>query len=171
MKNINHFIENVINDQSISQKYADILFDDEAYLHKKFSGNIEESILLRLIKQSEDRVDLQIFLSALSQCLCREEVTVAVFDSLLHYKSRYRKSILIGLAHCHLSYYQLLALNKAGIDEALFQLVDLFFKHSCFSEYDLKMIFLSRKGKIPRDFFESFSEKQQELILSILKKA
>ena len=96
----------------------------------------------------------------------KKSFTINVFCALAHYKGKYQKSILTGLAHCNLSYYQLVALNKKRIDEALIKLIDLFFKYDCFSEYDLQMIFAPWQGKIPKYILEGFTAYNQQKILS-----
>ena len=171
MENINHFIERAIGDSSICIKYSNLMEDDESFIHSNFCDKIEESVLLRLIEKSKDNLNLQRFLSALSICFYRDEITLKVFSALSRYKGKYRKSILIGLAHCDLSYYQLVVLNKKKIDEALIKLINLFFKYDCFSEHDLQAIFIPWHGKIPKYILEGFSEdNQQKTLSSVMEK-
>ena len=62
------------------------------------------------------------FLNAFVMYLDPAEITSKVFESILNIKGKYKNSVLIGLAHCNLSLFQLFLLNQRKIDEALVKL-------------------------------------------------
>lgn len=149
MNDINKFIIQATNDRESCIQNIERIEDDDQYLRTNYEGLIKEDTLVNLINQSRYDSYLERFLSALSINLTAQEVTPIVFQSILNHKGKYSKSILIGLAHCNLSYYQLVQLNKLQIDEALIQLVDKYTQYDCFTRYDLQEMLTPWKNKMP----------------------
>lgn len=124
--------------------------DDIRYFRNTYEGLVEEEIFVSLIAQSRNDGYIERFLSALIVSADPQEITNVVFSALLRYKGEFRRSILTGLAHCPLSYYQLIALNKLRIDEALYQLIKLYVSYDCFTTFDLQELLRPWKNKLPQ---------------------
>ena len=169
MKNINFLIEQVLNNVDFCTEHTEIIEDNDNYICDNFDGFANEDLLLKIVQASSQNENVARFLSAYVIHLSQKEITPCVFNAILSISSKYRKSILIGLSHCNLSYYQLVNLNKLQIEEALIQLIRLVFKYDCFTEYDLRMILDTWNYKIPQYVYESFSTKEQYVIKKIIK--
>ena len=157
MKDINEFVLRILEDEKNCEEYCRNVDDGGNYLQMNYCGTISEDSLINLIERSKTKLCYQCFLSDLVICLKEEEVTPEVFDKLISYRGKYRKSILIGLAHCDLSVYQLLELTKLKIDiESLLKLILRFLKSDAFSSYDLEML-LKKYSKYFVDFSVSLS--------------
>lgn len=159
LDNVNNFMMQILNSKVLCEEFCGMVEDDDTYIYNHYDGNIEEKLLIDLIEKSKKEHCYEHFLSALSICLRKEEVTPKVFKLLLSLKGRFRESILIGLAHCKLSYYQLIELNKLHIDEALSQLLEICIKFDCFSQYDLFVILQEWKNIPPIYIIENILEK------------
>lgn len=158
MDNVNNFIIQILSSKFLCKDFCEIVEDDDSYIYNNYEGNIEEKHLIDLIERSKKDLCYERFLSALTVCLRKEDVTQKVFDLLLSFNGRFRESILIGLAHCNLSYYQLIELNKLHIDEALSQLLEICIKFDCFSQYDLFDIMQEWKNTPPKYIIEYILE-------------
>lgn len=158
MDNINSFISCILESKKACNDFCEIIENDDTYLRAHYEGQIKEDLLIELIKLCEIEFCYEPFLSALTICLKKEEVTPKVFNYLISFHGQFRESILIGLAHCSLSYYQLIELNKLHIDEAFSQLLKLYMEFNCFSEYDLEMIMQEWKGKPPKYIIDYISK-------------
>lgn len=150
MKSINHFIGEILADGKNCARYCRDIDDGAEYLQSIHDERIEEELLLKLIAAGQSSGDYGGFLSDLAPCLSREEVTPAVFERLISFKGEYRESVLIGLGHCPLSYYQLIGLNELQIDEALSRLLIICMESDCFSNYDVQNLLVPWKNKPPR---------------------
>ena len=89
-----------------------------------YCGLIEEETIVLLIHRSKKNKLLMRFLNAFVFYLDSEEITPKVLNMLVNLKGKYKRSILIGLAHCDLSIFQLFILNQETIDEALIKLIE-----------------------------------------------
>lgn len=157
--NINDFLVQILNDEELCEKYSDIVLENELFLRENYTGIIQEELLIKIIKASKQNISYEKFLNAIVICLKKEEISNAVFDQLLAFHGKYRKSILIGLAHCPLSYYQLIEMNKRHFDEALAQLLELQIKFDCFSESDLVNILKVWEKEKVKNTVEFIAEK------------
>jgi hypothetical protein len=169
MKNINLLIEQVLSDYNFCVEYAEIIEDNDSYVHDNYYGVVSENLMLKLVQVSNQNRNIARFLSAYVVCLSRQEITPNVFDALLSVSGEYRESLLIGLSHCKLSYYQLLNLNQLKIDEALIQLIKIVLKYDCFSEYDLQIVLSPWRSNFPRYIYESLTIKEQEITKRIMQ--
>ncbi len=141
MKDLNEFVLKILEDKKKCEDYCKNIEDGVSFLADNYNGTISETALIQLIEKSETELCYQCFLSDLAFCLKEEDVTPKVFEKLISFKGKYRKSILIGLAHCDLSIYQLNELTKLKVDiESLLHLILRVLKSSVFSPYDLEML-------------------------------
>lgn len=157
MKNINDMILEAIRSPQMMREEADKMLEIQ-YLHSEYEGNIDENIFISLILQSQkgrNRTDIQFFLASLVASADSIEITNRVFSLLLRSKGKYRYTILSGLAHQPLAYYQLITLNKMRIEEALVQLVEMYVCYDCFIKYDLLDIFHPWENKLTPYICES----------------
>lgn len=150
MESINNFISAILSDKKICNVYCNDIDDGAEYLQNIHNDLIKEELLLKLINMSSHSSNYSGFLSDLSICLKKEEVTPLVFDKFISLKGKYRNSILSGLGHCPLSYYQLMKLNELHIDEALTQLLIIHMESDCFSNYDIIKLLEPWKNKTPK---------------------
>lgn len=157
LKDVNEFVLRILEDEKNCEEYCRNVDDGGNYLQMNYCGTISEDSLINLIEKSKTKLCYQCFLSDLVICLKEEEVTPEVFDKLMLFRGKYRKSILIGLAHCDLSVYQLLELTKLKIDiEPLLKLILRFLKSDAFSAYDLEIL-LNKYSSYYADFSSSLS--------------
>ena len=155
MKTIVDLINEIICTPEEADNIIEHLSDDPDGFRKQYTGFLEESVFLTLIRRSKKNKYLDRFLSALVTCVLKEEVSNLVFTELIHHRSRYHDTILNCLAHLPLSYYQLITLNQYHQDEALCQLLVLFLEHECFTEFDAYEILRPWKGRITPFILES----------------
>ena len=136
-----------------------------------YDGVIDESLLLKLIKKSTSNIDAMRFLNALVFYLEPVEITPAVFQALLKTRRSYRESVLIGLAHCQLSVFQLDILNQEKIDDALIKLLRIYISNNNFAEYDLFHILQPWKNDPPRYVIDYFIDNYSgnEKVTAIMK--
>lgn len=150
MKSKNDLIEYVLNNPKDSAPYTKWLLDGCEEFAITYDGVIDESLLLKLIKKSIFNIDAMKFLNALVFYLEPAEITPTVFQSLLKTRISYRRSVLIGLAHCQLSVFQLDILNQVKIDDALVKLLKIYILNNDFTEYDLFHILKPWKNDPPK---------------------
>ena len=148
MYNLQEIVHSVLKDKRLCDKYIDDFengIDMSEFNHDKC---IDEILLIELIKKSHGCKILSLFLSAFVIYLRKEEISCRIFDMLINYRGAYRKSILIGLAHCDLSFYQLYKLNKLNIDDNPFcRLLELYICNNVFSVYDLENFIAENSNK------------------------
>lgn len=138
MKVLNQIIEDIMENENLCKEYSEKFTSGSEIV---FSHNVatDEKLLIRLINESGRRRALAQFLSDIIIYFNKIDITNKVFDRLINYKGSFRKSILIGLAHCDLSFYQLCELNKLNIDGNPFcRLLKIYVTNDIFSQYDLK---------------------------------
>ena len=148
MENINALILSIIDFPNQHQMIIENAEDDIQCFRNTYDGVIEDNVFMKLISQSQNNYCIERFLSALIISVTPMEITDTVFSALLEYNGEYRMSILIGLAHCPLSFFQLVKLNKLKIEEALFQLIKIYMCNDCFTKYDLLEIFKPWKNML-----------------------
>lgn len=171
MKSKNDLVEYVLNNPKCGEPYTKWLLDGCEDFATKYDGVIDESLLLKLIKKSKYNIDAMRFLNALVLYLEPAEITPTVFQSLLKTRMSYRKSVLIGLAHCQLSVFQLDILNQVNIDDALVKLLRVYILNNDFTEYDLFHILQPWKNDPPRYVIDYFIDNypQHKKVASIMK--
>ena len=125
----NDFILKVINDQKQLLPCINH-FENGCHVEYRtsYSGLLDEKILLLLINKSKKNGLIMRFLNAFVMYLDSEEITAKVFAKLTNIHGKYKRSLLIGLAHCDLSLFQLFILNQQKIDEALVKLTKAYEK-------------------------------------------
>ena len=159
----------------ISKEIIDVFLDFK-YKRRKKDGLILESLLLSLIQRADIYENSAIFLGAFAPYLRKEEVTPTVFNSFLQMKSSNKTSILIGLAHCELSFYQLHLLNQLRIDgNPLMYLLDFYTKQDIFSEYDFQQFLYDNKDQVQNiEYYysiekEGLNANKRKILISFLK--
>ena len=141
----NEWILKIMRDQEFCQLETQRL-SEGADLNETLTGQIDEGIFLALISRMKDK-NLARFLSEYSLFATAGEITPKVFEALLKCKTPYRKSILIGLCHCDLSFYQLQKLNELHLDiEVWLKMIGRCLKSDAFSQYDLSEFLKSGKN-------------------------
>lgn len=157
MQSLEEFVVHLLENKNDCEEYCKNIEDGSGFLMANYGGRLNEKTLIQLIQKSKAELCYQCFLSDLVICLKEEDVTPTIFDKLLSFRGVYRKSILIGLAHCDLSIYQLNELTKLKIDiESLLKLILRFLQSSSFSVYDLEMLLKTYAGYFP-DFSTSLT--------------
>ena len=132
----NEWILKIMQDKEFCQLETERL-SEGADFSETLMGQINEGIFLELISKVKDK-NLARFLSEYSLFAKADEITPKVFDALLKCKTSYRESILIGLCHCDLSFYQLQKLNELYLDlEVWLKMIGRCLKSDAFSQYDL----------------------------------
>ena len=133
----NKWINQILNNESFciqeTQKiaegdYSQLEFKDQAICEKSF---------MKLISRIREK-SIALFLSEYAIYCNAEEMTPDVFSAILNMKSPYKKSILIGLCHSQISFYQLMLLSDLKLDSAaLLQLIERIIQNDVFTEFDL----------------------------------
>lgn len=157
MRDLNEFVLKILENKKKCEDYCKNIEDGSSFLMTNYEGKIREATLIQLVEKSKSELCYQCFLSDLAICLKEEDVTPKVFDKLISFRGKYRKSILIGLAHCDLSIYQLNELTKLKVDiESLLNLIRRVLKSDSFSSYDLEVL-LKKYSNYFVDFSTSLS--------------
>lgn len=141
----NEWILKIMQDKEFCRLETERL-SEGADFSEALTGQIHEGIFLALISKAKDK-NLARFLSEYSLFATADEITPKVFDALLKCKTSYRESILIGLCHCDLSFYQLQELNERYLDlEVWLKMIARCLKSDAFSQYDLSEFLKSGKN-------------------------
>ena len=148
MKDINAMILDALHSPPKMKEEAEQMEKDITYLHREYSGYINEKTFIKIIQKAERNEKTTRFLAGLVASAYPCEVTNTIFSLLIELKGDYRYTILSCLAHLPLAYYQLVILNNLRVEEALFQLIDLYIHYDCFTEYDLNRIFLPWNNRL-----------------------
>lgn len=137
--NKNEWICKIISDKKYCEEEIGKLSDgviNKAYL----SEVIDCEIFHEMIKRASEK-HIGHFLSEYSLYANAEEITPSVFNALLKCDTDFKESILIGLCHSDISFYQLLILDDLSLtDEAVLQLIKRCFNSDVLSMYDLEML-------------------------------
>lgn len=176
--NKNEWICKVISNKKYCKEEVQKLSEgviDKAYL----SEVINEKNFLNLISCSSEK-HLAHFLSEYSVYANAEEMTPNVFNAILQCSTDFKDSILIGLCHSNISFYQLLILDDLSLtDEAILQLIERCLNSDVLSMYDLEI--LLNRAKKYKYYIEnikyivnalgmnSFSECKQAILKKYLK--
>lgn len=139
MENINNLVEGLLQDKEKGKEIYEKIKNSIDYLAENFEGTINSDNLLKLIDKSyKDKCIKKILGSILYFCDFKS-VTNQIFQKLIRYPGRIRRSYLIALGHCNLSFYQLMYLNEKNVGtEAFCQLIYIMYSNDCFTDKDLK---------------------------------
>ncbi len=150
--NKDEWINNILTDQSFCIEETRKLSNDD-YAQSDFLKQPMKECYFKQLISCIKKKHIACFLSEYSIYCLAEELTPEVFKALLKIKSSYRKSILIGLCHSEISFYQLFELVKLKLDvESLLQLINRIIYSDAFSIYDLEVKL--KYGKKYRGFNE-----------------
>lgn len=135
--NINCYLKKIMNSNEIVKCLS--FYDVDGILQ----SDILEDFICYSIHHSYIRKFLP---NVFNFCDC-SSVTPEVFDKIKRFPNKkIRKNILIVLAHCRLSFYQLSYICNQNICfEAFAQLLDIYLINECFSAYDLKILLEKNK--------------------------
>ena len=136
MININDFLLECLNNHMPKNKltqFEDDYFNDEIY------GIVKKDILLDFLKLSKNS-NLKKVLPFILSFSDKDSISTEVFEFIIkQFGRKERKSMLISLAHCNISFYQLTFIAKEKICfEAFAALLNMYLGNDCFSLYDLQ---------------------------------
>ena len=114
-QNINEFTEQLLNDNVDAKKYCRHLEDGMEYFEENYEGYLASEKLSLLIDKTYKDKDLQFILTGLLFRSDKESITDEIFKKLLKFRSGLKKTYMGTLAHCDISFYQLMAINKMQI--------------------------------------------------------
>ena len=130
------------------------------YIETEVYGYFNSDNLLFVLQKSLRNKKIRDLLPDLLFYCNDKSVSVEVFDFVKKYKfKKRRRTLLISLAHCQLSIYQLRYISELNIcGEAFAQLLDIYLFNDCFSIYDLENLLIDNDNHIKSiDFPSLFS--------------
>ena len=142
------------------------------YIETEVYGYLNSNNLLLLLEKSLTNRKIRSLLPFLLFYCNDKSVTVKAFELIKSYKFRKcRKTLLVSLAHCKLSVYQLMYICELKICvEAFAQLLDIYLLEDCFTVYDLhKLLIDNHKYVKCIDFSNLFSSEIMEKVDSFKK--
>ena len=150
MDSINLLIDFLI--KSKPEEIRKILNDcrePEDILQKYKKDSVSENALIQLLQCSVKNKDIQWFLIDIFFFIDDKSITEDVLDIFLHYPGKFKKTLLIQLAHLPLQEKFLIALNKR-IDstEAFYQLVLLYLFDNTKTCTELEKFLVKNKSKL-----------------------
>ena len=150
MESINCLINLLINLDK--KEIRNMLTDccDALEIIKKYEkDSVSKETLILLINRSVKYKEIQYFLIDIFSFIDEKSITDDVLNICLHYPSRFRKTLLIQLAHLPLQEKFLIALNKR-IDstEAFYQLFLLYLFDNNKTCTELKLFLVKNKSKL-----------------------
>ncbi len=114
-QNINEFLEQLLSDKVDSKEYCGHLEDGMEYFEENYEGYLDGKKLSLLIDKAAEDKNLQFILTGLLYCSNKESITDEVFNKLLKFRPGLKKTYMGTLAHCDISFYQLMAINRMQI--------------------------------------------------------
>lgn len=112
MKNINEIVEQLISGNADIKELCTKLEEGMEYFEENYEGHLDSKKLSILIDKSRSDQNLQFILTSLLYCSNKESITDEVFNKILKFRKGLRRTYLLALAHCDISFYQLMAINK-----------------------------------------------------------
>ena len=154
MENINNLVDNLLQNAEKREEIYGKIQNSIDYLEKNFEGKLNSEKLLKLIDKSYKDKYIKSILGMILYYCDFKSVTNLIFQKLIKYPGKMRKSYLIALSHCNLSFYQLMYLNgkKVGT-EAFCQLIYMMYSNDCFTDKDL--IYFINNHSHPSDLLDS----------------
>ncbi len=142
MENINSLVKKIISYSSTDRKALCIQLFSDWDLFETFSGTLTEANALDLIKRSLYQHEVAVILPNILQFSDSHTISERVFSTLCRYPNRkLRKSLLISIAHCKISFYQLHEICRRKICvEAFASLLDMYVALDVFTIDDLKKL-------------------------------
>lgn len=179
MKNINELADELISGSANIKEYISFLEDGMEYFQENFDGELDSEKLSTLIDKATKNKDLQFIISGLLYCSKKETITDEIFNKLLKFFKGMRRTFMVALAHCDISFYQLMAINRMQICvEAFGWLINHMYTVDVFSVEDMKQL-LKESEYIKsawKDIFKQLlslnithNQEKQELISNFIK--
>ena len=146
MESINKLIDNLV--QKRNKKYCKMIFDgfgkNGAFIFNNYQKDkVDEDSLINLLKSSTKYKIIQWFIPDILSLTDESSITNRVFEQCLKYPGRYRKTLLIQLAHMWLRKDQLIELNQIlETPEAFYKLFLMYLQDKDFSVNQLQEVML-----------------------------
>ena len=138
MENINNLVDDLLQTEEKRKEIYGKIQNSIDYLEKNFEGKLNSDNLLILIDKSYKDKYIKNILGLILYFCDFKSVTNQIFQKLIRYPGKMRKSYLIALSHCNLSFYQLMYLNEKKVGtEAFCQLIYIMYSNDCFTDKDL----------------------------------
>lgn len=156
-----NFLNDIVNDLI---ENPDLLDYSNIKEYNKYSGVLKAEVLEKFLKKMNRKK--KIILPKIISFSDKTTITDENFKTLLKLNKKLRNTVLISLAHCDISIYQLLFINNLGICvEAFCKLLFVYSYENCFSSEDLKkMINDSTNIKNKNIFVKSFLESNKQTL-------
>ena len=146
MENICVLIKTVLQENR-----CDFSIDDCLNMELYYEGVVDKEYLSELIKLAlENKLIEPLLGQVVEKFINAESVDLNNFKALLNYKGKYRKTLLWGLSHTPLSFYQMQILfDKYYKDfpEITCNIISTIYMNDCFTEYDMEY-YLNRVKEI-----------------------
>lgn len=137
-KNINEFARQLIEGDVNLKEFCASLDDAQEYFEENYEGFLDSSKISTIIDISYNNKDLQYIIGGLLYCSNKDSITDEVFNKLLKFPKAMRRTVLVSLAHCDISFYQLMKINKMQIcTEAFGGLMNHMYTSDAFSAEDI----------------------------------
>lgn len=159
--NDKNFLNKLIND--LSEK-PDLLDYSDIKEYRKYSGILKAEVLEKFLKRMNRRK--RIILPQIINYSDSSTITYKNFKKIIKFNKKFRCNVLISLAHCDISIYQLLYINKLGICvESFCRLLSIYSHDNYFSSEDLKKLIIDSKNiKNKNLYLRPFLEKNEQVL-------
>lgn len=146
-ENINSLAERIINANASERKILCNWLDEDWDIFDTLSGTLTEGNAFKLIKRSRYQSEITLILPHMLKFSDSHTISERVFSSLCRYPNkRCRNSLLISIAHCPISFYQLQEICRRKICvEAFAALLDMYAANDIFTVDDLKKLVADNK--------------------------
>lgn len=146
-ENINILAERIINANAFERKTLCNWLDEDWDIFDTFSGTLTEGNAFKLIKRSRYQREITLILPHMLRFSDSHTISERVFSSLYRYPNKSRRnSLLVSIAHCPISFYQLQEICKQKICvEAFAALFDMYVANDVFTVDDLKKLVADNK--------------------------
>ena len=146
-EDINIVAERIINANTSERKTLCNWLDEDWDVFDAFSGTLTEGNAFKLIKRSRYQREITLILPHMLKFSDSHTISERVFSSLCRYPNkRRRNSLLISIAHCPISFYQLQEICRRKICvEAFAALFDMYAANDFFTVNDLRKLVADNK--------------------------
>ena len=180
-ENINQFITKLIDKEFLNdilvklESEPDFLDYSDIDEFCNFSGKIKNDKLMKLLYASKKNKNVLKLLTKLLYYSDANTINDEAFNFIVKFPKKIRRTFLIALAHCKISFYQLDYINNLNIcKEAFLQLLDIYCENLCFTALDLKNFLIKNHKKNSKyindylNFKKSISKEKIEIIKQFL---
>lgn len=146
-EDINILAERIINANASERKTLCNWLDEDWDIFGTLGGTLTENNAFKLIKRSRYQREITAILPHMLQFSNSHTISERVFSSLCRYPNKSRRnSLLVSIAHCTISFYQMQEICRRKIcAEAFAALFDMYVANNIFTVDDLRKLVADNK--------------------------